>query len=140
VGEIEGAWLGSPIERDERDQPLRYLDRRRRVYRKTILRDGRLVGALLLGDRRGEEGLRRMIEEGVDAEPLRRRLLDPEGDPLPDPRGAHVVCACLSITDEVIHASAANGAKTLEEISRATGIGSVCGTCLPEARLLLSSR
>ena len=58
------------------------------VYRKGIIREGRLVGVILLGVRRGEDGYRRMIEEGIDVEPLRRRLLDPEGDPLPDARGA----------------------------------------------------
>jgi len=58
------------------------------VYRKGIIREGRLVGVILLGVRRGEDGYRRTIEEGIDVEPLRRRLLDPEGDPLPDARGA----------------------------------------------------
>jgi len=139
VGSLEAVWVGQPVERDERDEVIRYLDRRRRVYRKVLIRDGRLVGALLMGDVRGYQGLRRIIDQAIDVEPLRRRLLDPEEDLLPDPGSGHVVCACLSISDETIRTVAASGAKCVEDLSRATGLGSVCGTCLPEARLLLSA-
>ncbi len=56
----------------------RHLDRKNDVYQKMVIRDGRLVGFILIGaiDRAGiYTGL---IREGIDIRPFRHRLLDPD--------------------------------------------------------------
>jgi NADPH-dependent 2,4-dienoyl-CoA reductase/sulfur reductase-like enzyme/pSer/pThr/pTyr-binding forkhead associated (FHA) protein len=54
-------------------------------YRKLVLRDGRLQGALLLGERSTRvrasgRALKRLIDAGLDVRPIRERLLDPGFD------------------------------------------------------------
>ena len=39
------------------------------------------------------------------------------------------VCVCNAVTDRAIHAAAAQGVTTLEELTRFTGCGDCCGTC-----------
>ncbi len=62
--------------REEGYEIKRFLDRKARIYRKMVMRDGRLVGFILLGaiDRAGiYTGL---IREQIDIRPFKRRLLD----------------------------------------------------------------
>ena len=39
------------------------------------------------------------------------------------------VCVCNAITDKAIHAAAAQGVTTLEELTQRTGCGDCCGSC-----------
>lgn len=49
-------------------------------YRKIVLKDGRLVGAILLGEREGMGSISRLISEGVDLSAHAERLLDDDFD------------------------------------------------------------
>src|SRR5262249_41761944 len=44
------AVLGKKEPRDDKDEVITYADARRGIYKKVILREGRLAGAILLGD------------------------------------------------------------------------------------------
>jgi bacterioferritin-associated ferredoxin len=44
------------------------------------------------------------------------------------------VCICNGITERDIHAAAAEGATTLQDLSRELGIASSCGKCASCAR------
>ncbi|HEX9996406.1 MAG TPA: FAD-dependent oxidoreductase, partial [Abditibacterium sp.] len=46
---VELASMGTPVERDG-DEVIEYLERKRARYKKLVIRDGKLVGAILLGD------------------------------------------------------------------------------------------
>lgn len=46
------------------------------TYRKLLLRDGRLIGALLIGERRLARTFKRLIDLRIDVTPVRARLLD----------------------------------------------------------------
>ena len=54
--------------------------RTERIYRKLLLRDGRLIGVLLIGDRRGARTFKRLIDLQIDLSPVRARLLDEHFD------------------------------------------------------------
>lgn len=56
------------------------LVRTEKLYRKLLLRDGRLIGALLIGDRRTARTLKRLIDLGIELSPVRARLLDEHFD------------------------------------------------------------
>lgn len=49
-------------------------------YRKLLLREGRLIGALLLGDRSNARAFKRLIDLAVDVKPIGARLLDAHFD------------------------------------------------------------
>lgn len=46
------------------------------------------------------------------------------------------VCHCRAVTDRQINDAIANGARSVEEVSAATGAGTVCGGCIPEIERL----
>lgn len=52
-------------------------------YRKVIFKNDRIVGAMMLGDRNGDQAIRRLIAQKVEipAETDKKALLDPEFDP-----------------------------------------------------------
>jgi nitrite reductase (NADH) large subunit len=50
------------------------------VYKKLVLKDGRLVGAILLGDRKNVGPISRMVKAGADVSPYAERLLDDDFD------------------------------------------------------------
>ena len=48
------------------------------------------------------------------------------------------VCVCNAITDRAIHAAAAQGVTTVDELTRRTGCGDCCGTCVDLAGEILA--
>jgi nitrogen fixation NifU-like protein len=50
---------------------------------------------------------------------------------------AVTICNCLGITDKDLEAAWKNGARTWEDFQAATKIGTVCGSCKPQALELL---
>lgn len=48
------------------------------------------------------------------------------------------VCLCNGVTDIQIREAAANGCKTVSELTMRTGCGSTCGSCLDMAAGLLA--
>jgi NAD(P)H-nitrite reductase large subunit len=52
-------------------------------YRKVIFKKNRIVGAMMLGDRNGDQAIRRLIAQNVeiDSDEKKRKLLDPAFDP-----------------------------------------------------------
>ncbi len=50
------------------------------VYKKLVLKDGRLVGAILLGDRKDVAPISRLIRRGADVSRYVERLLDDDFD------------------------------------------------------------
>ena len=51
---------------------------------------------------------------------------------------AMIVCICKAISDRHIRRLAGEGASSLRELSRGTGLGTCCGKCVPQAREVLS--
>lgn len=44
------------------------------------------------------------------------------------------VCVCKAVSDKRIRQLVAEGATNLRAVSRATGLGTCCGVCVPQAR------
>jgi bacterioferritin-associated ferredoxin len=49
------------------------------------------------------------------------------------------VCICNGVTERQIREAAANGCRTVAELTMRTGCGATCGTCLDTAVALLDS-
>ena len=65
---------------DEGCTPIRYEDRERGIYRKLVLRDGKLVGAILIGDKGNVVPVTRLIKARTDISAFEPRLADPSFD------------------------------------------------------------
>jgi NAD(P)H-nitrite reductase large subunit len=59
---------------------LRQVDRANGVYRRLALRDGKIVGAILLGDTQNVRPLKQLITTGRDVSAYSNRLLDEDLD------------------------------------------------------------
>ena len=93
------------------------LDNRKGRYRKLVLADDRLVGAVLLGDLSEAARLRRLVEDGARVPP---ELLE-GNDPQPLPIQG-VVCSCANVTREQIDdAITTGGGERVSEVAGVTG-------------------
>jgi ferredoxin-nitrate reductase len=119
------------------DEEVLALDSRRGRYRKLVLRDGRLAGAILLGDLGDARALRELLASGADVPEALMAGGEPaaaatETDPL--------VCSCLGVTrGEIAAAIRADGLETVEQVSERTQASSGCGGCRAEVEELLAA-
>ena len=49
------------------------------------------------------------------------------------------VCICSGVTDHQIREAAANGVRSMAELTMRTGCGATCGTCLETASAILEA-
>jgi NAD(P)H-nitrite reductase large subunit len=80
VAGAELASLGECVVEDGEYTALRHVDLPAGHYRKFVLRNGRIVGAILLNDKQRVRPITQLIEQGVDVSAHARRLLDDDFD------------------------------------------------------------
>jgi ferredoxin-nitrate reductase len=116
------------------EEQLLSLDSRRGRYRKLVLANDRLVGAVLLGDLGEAATLRRLVEDGGR---VPRELL--EDGIRPEATIEGMVCSCASVTREQIEAAVtANGLERVSEVARVTGACTGCGSCRTQVERILA--
>ena len=102
------------------------------VYRKLSVRDGRAVGAILLGDARGAEALLAAVQaaESID-DPLAHLASAATAGPGDLPDDAQV-CNCNGVCKGDLVAAVENdGCGTPREVMARTRAGTGCGSCKP---------
>ena len=124
------------IDAGEGDEVLQTIEERRGVYRKVIVRDGRLAGAVLVGDADGGASLIRVFERADPLPPNRIDLLCTADAFTPSPGGSDL-CHCNRVPETTVAAAIAAGSGTVEEIRRATRAGTGCGSCVGHIQRLL---
>jgi ferredoxin-nitrate reductase len=118
----------------EGEEELLFLDSRRGRYRKLVLADDRLVGAVLLGDLSEAVTLRQLVEDGRRVPP---EMLDQEVTVAPVIDG--VVCSCADLSRAQIEAAiAGEGLTRVSQVARETGATTGCGGCRPQVERLLA--
>ncbi|MDX8151864.1 molybdopterin-dependent oxidoreductase [Patulibacter brassicae] len=119
------------------------VDTRRGTYRRLVLREGRLAGAVLLGDLALAPELTALTADapaGVGGALVPDELLEavvggePSVRPVPD---AQLVCACNQVTAGTIRAAVADGDDSVEAIRASTGASGGCGGCASRVAALL---
>jgi ferredoxin-nitrate reductase len=116
-----------------------FLDRRSRVYQKCVLRDDRVVGALLVGDQRALPLLRDLARTGEELGERRNTLLRGT-DHAPATASGRIICSCMSVDEGTLSSVCASGVNTLRDLMAATTAGTGCGSCRPELASLLRSQ
>ena len=135
---IELASLGEAAADDEADgvEVIRFTDSSRGVYQKVVVRDGRLTGAILLGDTRTVGRITQLFDRGAVLPADRACLLMVRRNnpatvtqsPTVLPGGA-TICQCNGITKAGICVAWQDGARDIDEISVRTRAMTGCGTC-----------
>jgi NAD(P)H-nitrite reductase large subunit len=120
-------------------QVLTYWDPSRGIYKKLILQDSRIAGAILLGDGLAAPILLQAFDREAPISGDPSELLFPATQPSrPAALSAPaIVCNCNGVSRERIIAAAKAGHRTVEAIGLATRAGTGCGSCRAEIQALL---
>jgi nitrite reductase (NADH) large subunit len=132
---IELASMGITEPGDERDELIQFMEPKRGLYKKLIVRDGRLVGGILMGDISKAPYLMQAFDRDAPLPDERVALLFDIGTDrtlaVKDlPASAHV-CNCNGITKGAIEECVAAGKRDAKAVMAATRAGTGCGTCKP---------
>ena len=137
VAGVDVATMGTMDPELETDDVIEVVEQRRNAYRKLILREGKLVGAMLVGNTAAAASLVQMFDRGdqMPADPL--EALCPTMVAAPAAAGERLVCTCNKVTETGVCDAIAAGCATVEAVGAATRAGTGCGSCKNElARLV----
>jgi nitrite reductase (NADH) large subunit len=138
VAGVDVSSMGLTEPQQESDEVIQVVEDRRGIYRKLIVRDGRLIGAILVGDGESAPVLARWFDR---ADPLPPNRLDVlcSGDvssAAADPE----ICNCHHVSESELARAIADGCTTLPQLSAATRAGTGCGSCRGQlANLILKA-
>jgi ferredoxin-nitrate reductase len=138
---------GSPwVDTDDDDvDEVISVDTRRGNYRRLALREGRLAGAVLLGDLSLAPELTELTAGGpvgVGSELVPEEVLDSLGGSAGGPRpvpDTQLVCSCNQVTAGTIREAIAGGCRSVADVKGATGASGGCGGCSTQVQALLTS-
>lgn len=126
------------------DELVQYAEPARGVYEHVIVRDGRIVGATLLGEVGRVPFLTQAFDLGTPLPTNRAALLFDFGEAaeavsaldLPDDAR---ICNCNGVRKRDISRCLAEGASTVADVMRVTRAGTGCGTCASRVRELVDA-
>jgi len=129
------------------DEVVHYAEPGRGVYKKLVVRDGRLAGAILLGDPDAAPGLLHAFDREHALPENRAELLFPfagstrPGGPasaadLPDDAQ---ICNCNGVTKGRLAQAVQGGCRSLRALCDATRAGTGCGSCKPQVQQVLEA-
>lgn len=102
------------------------------VYRKLTVRDGRIVGTVLLGDTRGAESLVAAVRAGEPVDDLLKTLSDASLAGPADLPDTAQICDCNGVCKGALVAAVTEGGcATPREVMAVTRAGTGCGSCRP---------
>src|SRR5207247_4631495 len=92
---------------DQRAEPVLFQDRAMGIYKKLTIRDGRLLGAILVGDTADSHRYMDWLRAGTDLTDRRRHLLFPPpaadaGLDIAEMADSSTVCGCVGVTKGAI--------------------------------------
>ena len=131
---VELASMGITDAMEERDETIQFTEAKRGTYKKLIVRDGRLVGGILMGDISKAAYLMQAFERDSPLPEERLGLLFDLGTPsqkvtLDEMPPDTQICNCNGVTKGAIGACVADGKRSGKAVMAATRAGMGCGSC-----------
>ncbi len=112
-----------------------FIDKAKRYYKKCIVHNDRLIGAILIGDKNEFLEYRDLIADKMELSEKRLQLL--RSGKTPVPLIGSLVCSCNNVGDGNIINKIREGCKDLVQLCQLTGAGMGCGSCRPEVKTIL---
>jgi nitrite reductase (NADH) large subunit len=137
VAGVDVASMGKVEPELDSDEVIQVVETRRGSYRKMVVRDGKLVGAIFVGNTEAAAALVQIFDRGdpLPADPL--EALCP-GAAFGAGAAARLVCTCHKIDEARLCDAIAAGADSVEAIGSATKAGTGCGSCRTELAQILA--
>lgn len=115
-----------------------FIDKAVHYYKKCIVKDDVLMGAILLGDKAEFAEFKKLIVNKTELAGLRNRLLR-TGKPA-EPVLGKLLCSCNNVGIGNIEKAIDAGAVQLDAVCERTGAGLGCGSCRPEIQKILKNK
>lgn len=130
IGEIEVP------ENDDSYEEIVFSDLGKRYYKKCIVKNDLLIGAILMGDKNEFAEFKTMIESKIELSDKRNTLL--RGSSNTKPVLGKLVCSCSQVGSGNIEETIKSGVTNFTELCKTTGAGLGCGSCKTEVKELIS--
>lgn len=114
-----------------------FIDKAKRYYKKCIVHNDRLVGAILIGDKSEFLEFRNLIENKVELSDKRLQLL--RSGKTTEPLIGRTVCSCNNVGEGNLINKIKEGCKDHLQLCQLSGAGMGCGSCRPEVKAILDS-
>ncbi|MCX2679199.1 molybdopterin-dependent oxidoreductase [Galbibacter sp. EGI 63066] len=125
-------------ENDNSYEEIIFTDVSKRYYKKCIVKDDLLVGAILMGDKNEFAEFKEMIESKMELSDKRETLL--RGTSNSKPVLGELVCSCSRVGVGNLEEAIQQGCTDFTELCKQTGAGLGCGSCKTEVREVLKSQ
>jgi nitrite reductase (NADH) large subunit len=131
---VEMASMGITEPEDERDEIIQFTEPKKGTYKKLIIRDGRLIGAILLGDISKAAYLMQAFDRATPLPEERLSLLFDIGAPAKKVTFEELpldsqVCNCNGVSKGNILSCVKQGKRSAKAVMEATRAGMGCGSC-----------
>ncbi|MBT1696610.1 molybdopterin-dependent oxidoreductase [Fulvivirgaceae bacterium PWU4] len=123
-----------PADDDDYEEIL-FIDKSKRYYKKCIIKDDRLVGAILIGDKSEFAEFKTLIEDKIELSERRMQLL--RSGKKTEPMLGKLVCSCNQVGAGNLQKLLDDGCTELGDICRRSGAGLGCGSCKPEIQQMI---
>ena len=124
-------------ENDPSYEEIIFTDISKRYYKKCIVKDDLLIGAVLVGDKNEFAEFKTMIESKIEMSDKRNTLL--RGASNNTPVLGKLVCSCSQVGEGNIEEIIGKGCTNFTELCNKTGAGLGCGSCKTEVREILNN-
>lgn len=114
-----------------------FIDKAKRYYKKCLIHNDRLIGAILIGDKSEFLEYRNLIEQKMELSEKRLQLL--RSGKAPEPVIGKLVCSCNNVGEGNLINRIKEGCKDHLQLCQLTGAGMGCGSCRPEVKTILES-
>jgi len=113
-----------------------FMDVAKRYYKKCIIKDDLLIGAVLMGDKKEFAEFKNLIDSKIELAEKRDQLLRGEGKQ--EPVKGRLICSCSQVGAGNIEEAIRGGCTDFTVLCNATGAGLGCGSCKTEVRDILN--
>ncbi|MBV8895167.1 MAG: NAD(P)/FAD-dependent oxidoreductase [Acidobacteriaceae bacterium] len=131
---VEMAAMGIVEPVDDRDEIVQFTEPKKGTYKKLIIRDGRLVGGILLGDISKAAYLMQAFDRGTPLPEERLTLLFDIGAPskkvtIEEMPASMQICNCNGVSKGALMALVKAGKRNPKAVMEASRAGMGCGSC-----------
>lgn len=112
-----------------------FIDKSKRYYKKCIIHNDKLIGAILIGDKSEFIEFKDLISNKIELSDKRMELL--RSNKKAEPVIGKLVCSCNSVGEGNLINKVKAGCKDFTALCQQTGAGMGCGSCRPEVKGIL---
>ncbi len=119
---------------DPNYEEIMLMDVSQRFYKKCIVHQDQLIGAILMGDKSEFAEFKLLIENKTELSDKRQELLRGSQS---EPVVGAIVCSCNNVGEGNIRQKIAEGCEDFNNLCQKTGAGLGCGSCKSEVQAIL---